>query len=131
VKGEITPLSYNPLPLQIPRSPGTSPQGLASLKRKNHPIVVTLGGIGSSYASLHTQSLAFYPCYKLRDNSANSHNFHSSLSIPDMLFSCTEVNLYIKKNSDLSFVVILLLFLCVLLLFKFRSIIVNQLCNHT
>jgi len=62
---------------------------------------------------------------------ANNDNFHSSLSIPDMLFSCTEVNLYIKKNSDLSFVVILLLFLCVLLLFKFRSIIVNQLCNHT
>jgi hypothetical protein len=61
-------LSYNPLPSQNPRSPGTSPLGLTTLNRKNHPIVVTLGGIGSSYASLTLQSLAFYPCYKLCDN---------------------------------------------------------------
>jgi hypothetical protein len=39
-------------PPQNPKSPGTSPLGLTSLKRKNFPIVVTLGGIGSCYASL-------------------------------------------------------------------------------
>jgi hypothetical protein len=52
-------LSYYPLPSQNPRSPGTSPLGLTTLNRKNHPIEVTLGGIGSSYASLTLQSLAF------------------------------------------------------------------------
>jgi hypothetical protein len=61
-------LYYNPLPSQNPRSPRTSPLGLTTLNRKNHPIEVTLGGIGSSYASLPLQSLAFYPCYKLCDN---------------------------------------------------------------
>ena len=45
-------LSYNPSPSQNPRSSGTSPLGLTSLNRNNHPIEVTLGGIGSSYASL-------------------------------------------------------------------------------
>jgi hypothetical protein len=44
------------LPPQNPRSPGTSPLGLTSLKRNNLPIVVTLGGIGSCY-----DSLAFKP----------------------------------------------------------------------
>jgi hypothetical protein len=61
-------LSYYPLPFQNPRSPGTSPLGLASLKRKNLPIVVTLGGIGSCYASLAFYLIAFTPSYKLCDN---------------------------------------------------------------
>jgi hypothetical protein len=52
-------LSHNPLPLQNPRSPWTSPLGLTTLKRKNHPIVVTLGGIGSCYASLIFKPQAF------------------------------------------------------------------------
>jgi hypothetical protein len=47
------------LPLQNHRSPGTSPLGLTSLKRKNLPIVVTLGGIGSCYASLAFTLIAF------------------------------------------------------------------------
>jgi hypothetical protein len=42
--------------------------GLASLKRKNLPIVVTLGGIGSCYASLAFYLIAFTPSYKLCDN---------------------------------------------------------------
>jgi hypothetical protein len=46
--------SYNPLPSQKTRSPGTSPLGLTTLNKKNHPMEVTLGGIGSSYASLTT-----------------------------------------------------------------------------
>jgi hypothetical protein len=62
-------LSDYPLkPLQNPRSPGTSPLGLTSLKRKNLPIVVTLGGIGSCYASLAFYLIAFAPSYKLCDN---------------------------------------------------------------
>jgi hypothetical protein len=56
------------LPLQNHRSPGTSPLGLTSLKRKNLPIVVTLGGIGSCYASLAFYLIAFSPSYKLCDN---------------------------------------------------------------
>jgi hypothetical protein len=48
------------LPLQNHRSPGTSPLGLTSLKRKNLPIVVTLGGIGSCYASLALNLIAFF-----------------------------------------------------------------------
>ena len=61
-------LSYYPLPFQSPRSPGTSPLGSTSLKRKNLPIVVTLGGIGSCYASLAFYFIAFLPSYKLCDN---------------------------------------------------------------
>jgi hypothetical protein len=49
-----------------------SPLGLASLKRKNLPIVVTLGGIGSCYASLSLYLIAFYPSYKLCDNKDRS-----------------------------------------------------------
>jgi hypothetical protein len=58
-EGGIYPCLIIPLPSQNPRSPGTSPLGLTSLKRKNHPIVVTLGGIGSCYTSLtfKTQAL--------------------------------------------------------------------------
>ena len=52
-------LSYYPLPFQNPRSPRMSPLGLASLKRKNLPIMVTLGGIGSCYASLALYLIAF------------------------------------------------------------------------
>jgi hypothetical protein len=58
----------NLLPLQNPRSPGTSPLGLTSLKRKNLPIVVTLGGIGSCYTSLAFYLIAFTPSYKLCNN---------------------------------------------------------------
>jgi hypothetical protein len=61
-------LSYYPLPSQNPRSPGKSPLGLATLNRKNHPIEVTLGRIGSSYTNFSFQSLTFYPYYKLCDN---------------------------------------------------------------
>jgi hypothetical protein len=42
--------------------------GLTSLKRKNLPIVVTLGGIGSCYASLAFYLIAFNPSYKLCNN---------------------------------------------------------------
>jgi hypothetical protein len=45
-----------------------SPLGLTSLNRKNLPIVVTLGGIGSCYTNLMYKTQAFYPNYKLRDN---------------------------------------------------------------
>jgi hypothetical protein len=48
------------LPLQNHRSLGTSPLGLTSLKRKNLPIMVTLGGIGSCYASLAFNLIAFF-----------------------------------------------------------------------
>jgi hypothetical protein len=57
-EGRNLSLSYNPFPFSKPRSPWTSPLGLTSLNRKNHPIEVTLGGIGSSYASL---PLHLYP----------------------------------------------------------------------
>jgi hypothetical protein len=46
--------------------------GLASLKRKNLPIVVKLGGIGSCYASLALYLTTFYPSYKLCDNRNNT-----------------------------------------------------------
>jgi hypothetical protein len=59
VKGENLICLISLLPLQNPKSPGTSPLGLTSLKRKNHPIVVTLGGIGSCYASLAFKPQAF------------------------------------------------------------------------
>jgi hypothetical protein len=72
-EGGIITLSCNPLPSQNPRSLGTSPLGLTTLNRKNHPIVVTLGGIGSCYASLTLQSIAFYPCYKRCDNNDNNN----------------------------------------------------------
>jgi hypothetical protein len=42
--------------------------GLTTLKRKNLLIVVTLGGIGSYYASLALYFIAFLPSYKLCDN---------------------------------------------------------------
>jgi hypothetical protein len=59
VRGGIYLYYYYPLPSQNPRSLGTSPLGLTSLNRKNHPIEVTLGGIGSSYASLTSILLSF------------------------------------------------------------------------
>jgi hypothetical protein len=67
VKGET---SLNPLSLSLsnPRLPGTSPLGLASLNRKDLPIVVTLGGVGPCYASLAFYFIAFAPSYKLCDN---------------------------------------------------------------
>jgi hypothetical protein len=66
-EGGIYLLSYNPLPSQNPRSPGTSPLGLTSLNRKNLPIEVTLGGIGSVTPVCLFTSI-FYPNYKLCDN---------------------------------------------------------------
>jgi hypothetical protein len=68
VRGETYPCLIIFLPPQNPRSPGTSPLGLTSLKRKNLPIVVTLGGTGSCYVSLTLYLIALYPCYKLCDN---------------------------------------------------------------
>jgi hypothetical protein len=70
-EGGIYHLSYNPLPSQNPRSPRTSPLGLTFLNRKNHPIEVTLGGIGSSYTSLPLH-IYLYPNYKLCDNKDNN-----------------------------------------------------------
>jgi hypothetical protein len=67
-EGGIYLLALKPLPSQNPRSPGTSPLGLTSLNRKNHPIEVTLGGIGSSYASLNSFHLSTFLNYKLCDN---------------------------------------------------------------
>ena len=61
-------MTFKPLPLQNSRLPGTSPLGLTSLKRKNLPILVTLGGIVSCYASLAFFLIAFPPIYKLCDN---------------------------------------------------------------
>jgi hypothetical protein len=85
VRGETYPCLIILEPPQSPRSPRTSPLGLTSLKRKNHPIVVTLGGIGSCYASLALYLIAFYPCYKLCNNIARfvgidgeSLNYHMS-----------------------------------------------------
>jgi hypothetical protein len=48
------------LPLQNHRSPGMSPLGLTSLKRKSLPIVVTLGATGSCYASLALNLIASF-----------------------------------------------------------------------
>ena len=67
-EGGITTLSCNPFPSQNARSPGMSPLGPTYLKRNNHPIMVTLDGIGSCYASLTLKPQAFNPCYKLCDN---------------------------------------------------------------
>ena len=64
------------LPLQNPRSLGMSPLGVASLKRKNLPIVVTLGGIGSCYASLTLYFVASSPIYKLCDNTITYESYH-------------------------------------------------------
>jgi hypothetical protein len=69
VKGEFVLVLYS-FPFQNSKSPRTSPLGLASLKRKNLPIVVTLGGIGSCYTSLAFNLIAFTPSYKLCDNKA-------------------------------------------------------------
>jgi hypothetical protein len=81
-EGGITTLSCNPLPSQNPRSSGTSPLGLTSLNRKNHPIVVTLGGNGSYYASLTFKPQAFYPCYKLCDNVLASLSGNTESNLP-------------------------------------------------
>jgi hypothetical protein len=74
-------LSFYHFPFQNPRSPGTSPLGLASLKRKNLPIEVTLGGIGSCYTSLAFYLIAFTPSYKLCDNRKQSN---IALSTPEV-----------------------------------------------
>ena len=60
--------SFEPLPLQSHKSPGTSPLGLTSLNRNNLPIMVTLGGEGSCYASLAFYLIAFSPSCKLCNN---------------------------------------------------------------
>jgi hypothetical protein len=60
VRGKVCPYLIILLPPQNHRSPGTSPLGLTSLKRKNLPIVVTLGGIGSCYASLAFNLIALF-----------------------------------------------------------------------
>jgi hypothetical protein len=73
------------LPFQNPRSLGTSPLGLTSLKRKNHPIVVTLGGIGSCYASLTFYLITFYPSYKLcENNNCNGVTEPSDTGLPPL-----------------------------------------------
>jgi hypothetical protein len=77
--GGIYLFSYNPLPSQNLRSPGTSPLGLTSLNRKNLPIEVTLGGIGSSCTSL-TLHIYLYRNYKLCDNRVNSTKSSTKLT---------------------------------------------------
>jgi hypothetical protein len=80
--------SLNPLSLSLsnPRLPGTSPLGLASLNRKDLPIVVTLGGVGPCYASLAFYFIAFAPSYKLCDNRANNKMQNRKLKI-DLTFT--------------------------------------------
>jgi len=58
-EGGIYPFLLILFPSQNPRSPGMSPLSLTSINRKNHPIMVTLGGIGSCYASLTFEPQAF------------------------------------------------------------------------
>jgi hypothetical protein len=93
-------LSYYPLPFQNPRSPGTSPLGLASLNRKSLPIVVTLGGIGSCYASLALYLIAFYPSYKLCDNIKVARNVESKNMA--MATRRTNPNIYRENNAPSS-----------------------------
>jgi hypothetical protein len=76
------PLSYNPLP-QNPRSTGTSPLELSSLNRKNLPIEVTLGGIGSITPICLFTSI-FYPNYKLRDNILALLSRNTKSNLPQM-----------------------------------------------
>ena len=72
-------LSYNPLPSQNPRSPGMCPLCLTTLNKKNHPIEVTLGGIGSSYASF----TILHPFFILTTNCAitKPHRCFGKLSL--------------------------------------------------
>jgi hypothetical protein len=62
--------SLNPLPLFLsnPRLPGMSPLGLATLNRKDLPIVVTLGGVGPCFANLTLILQLLDLNYKLSDN---------------------------------------------------------------
>ena len=60
MRGKVRPYLIILLPPQNDRSSGTSPLGLTSLKRKNLPIVVTLGWIGSCYAGLAFNLIAFF-----------------------------------------------------------------------
>jgi hypothetical protein len=88
-EGETYLLSYNPLPSQNPRSPGTSPLGLTPLNRKNLPIEVTLGRIGSSYASLpfHIYLLSYCkPCDNKTQVIIREEMFHkfSALDVTNM-----------------------------------------------
>jgi hypothetical protein len=64
----FTLFPYHPSPAQSSKSLGTSPLGLTTQNRKNHPIEVTLGGIGSCYANLSLYLLTYYHKYKLCDN---------------------------------------------------------------
>jgi hypothetical protein len=77
-EGGIYLLALNPLPSQNPRSSGTSPLGLTSLNRKNLPIEVTLGGIGSVTPVCLFTSI-FYPNYKLCDNKDDKNMITMSL----------------------------------------------------
>jgi hypothetical protein len=60
VRRKVCPYLIILLPPQNHRSSRMSPLGLTSLKRKNLPIVVTLGGIGSCYATLALNLIAFF-----------------------------------------------------------------------
>jgi hypothetical protein len=87
------------LPLQNPKSLGTSPLGLTSLKIKNHPIVLILGGIGSCYASLALYPIALFPSYKLRDNilAPFSGNTESNLPQDEMFLVRLASRLFILQ----------------------------------
>jgi hypothetical protein len=114
VKGGTCSCYFILCPFKNPRSPRMSPLGLDSLKRKNLPIVVTLGGIGSCYASLALYLIDFYPSYKLCDNrdnipllySLNNHvhrfihysslllNMHNRFTNGQLSSICNNNNLY-------------------------------------
>jgi hypothetical protein len=89
MKGEN---SLNPLSLSLsnPRLLGMSPLGLASLNRKDLPIVVTLGGVGPCYTNLAFYFIAFDPSYKLCDNRAQE--VHTIVYIQNRVI--------LRKNND-------------------------------
>jgi hypothetical protein len=78
----VTTDSPPPLSVVQHRSSGMYPLGLTTLNRKNHPIVMTLGGIVSCYASLTLHLIAFYPCHKLRDNILVSLSGNTKSKLP-------------------------------------------------
>jgi hypothetical protein len=79
-------LPYYPSPSQSPKSPGTSPLGLTTQNRKNLPIEVTLGGIGSCYASSFLCSLTYYHKYKLCDNTTHSEYLSGTMILASKSF---------------------------------------------
>jgi hypothetical protein len=63
--GEILSFPYYPFASSKPQVTGDVSPGPNLPKKKEPSIVVTLGGIGSSYTSLAFYPIAFYPSHKL------------------------------------------------------------------